>query len=679
MSLDVVSTEYAISQGHHEENGIMTSVVGNIFLFIGVKIIGSLFIIYILSKVIKMNKNYAKIGMRLIIGLMLVVVLGNGLVVFGSAIDNTFYDPTCLKPSLDFDHPGFLITNNNATTGAIETTISIGGYFSYNYRLTDGIIISCAVPDPSVAGNLSYQTRIFAVDGNGNVFYFDSPIVSFTNGFYHPANNPTSGIIRIGTITPLSYGIEAIAVDTNGNAYAVDGLNIIKYQKNFEYTQSIFHTIVPGIDYTVPTSVGSYPVSLSYVSDMSFNPDGTLNVIISGAVSRGSGSGALGVSLDRLVLDVNGNNIKVDRLYNGVSCSVNSPSEICSIRAFIIPDTTNYMANYTYAVSIILPNAGTTSYIKHNSSNGTVDIFGGALTGITSIAGMGYNNSQIYIASTPQNLIRSYITNYTGYVISKNAVNPQSGLVTYVSDTITVPAPTYYNNSKIPINWNLNFGINFTTKDNYLPLLAWQVWVTDPNGAISNIHTIQVFCDQVIPWWDIGGIITGTFGANSWYCVNRNDDSGLVYSPAASWINGTYTVSLIESYLGSNAVLATDTYIVISSSNPNSGGITISNPGGGSLSPGNQSNTGNPTMDNIANFLQMPAFWGILISVFCVVMVAWKAPSAVGIVALILSNLEAIIGLWAPYTIYVFIVTWIIAAIFFTLGRNVTTGGDTHS
>jgi hypothetical protein len=82
------------------------------------------------------------------------------------------------------------------------------------------------------------------------------------------------------------------------------------------------------------------------------------------------------------------------------------------------------------------------------------------------------------------------------------------------------------------------------------------------------------------------------------------------------------------------------------------------------------------TMNNIMTFINLPAFWGILIFVFVVLGVAWKAPSAVGIVALIISNLEAIIGLWAPYTIYVFIVTWIIAAIFFTLGRDTTTGGN---
>jgi hypothetical protein len=100
---------------------------------------------------------------------------------------------------------------------------------------------------------------------------------------------------------------------------------------------------------------------------------------------------------------------------------------------------------------------------------------------------------------------------------------------------------------------------------------------------------------------------------------------------------------------------------------------------GSSIAPGQGDSivsTGNPTMDNIVNFLQMPAFWGILIFAFVVIAVAWKAPSAVGIVALIISNLEAIIGLWSPYTIYVFIVTWIIAAIFFTLGRDTTTGGN---
>jgi hypothetical protein len=82
------------------------------------------------------------------------------------------------------------------------------------------------------------------------------------------------------------------------------------------------------------------------------------------------------------------------------------------------------------------------------------------------------------------------------------------------------------------------------------------------------------------------------------------------------------------------------------------------------------------TMNNLVSFLSLPAFWGILLFIVCVIGTAWKAPNAVGIVALIISNLEAIIGLWSPYTIYVFIVTWIIAAIFFTLGRNTTTGGN---
>lgn len=81
------------------------------------------------------------------------------------------------------------------------------------------------------------------------------------------------------------------------------------------------------------------------------------------------------------------------------------------------------------------------------------------------------------------------------------------------------------------------------------------------------------------------------------------------------------------------------------------------------------------TMNNLVSFLSLPAFWGILLFIGCVIGVAWRAPSTAGIVALIVSNLEAIVGLWSPYTIYVFIVTWIIAAIYFTLGRNTTTGG----
>lgn len=79
---------------------------------------------------------------------------------------------------------------------------------------------------------------------------------------------------------------------------------------------------------------------------------------------------------------------------------------------------------------------------------------------------------------------------------------------------------------------------------------------------------------------------------------------------------------------------------------------------------------------NLLSFLGMPAFWGLLLFVSAIFVVATneKAAPALGTTAFILANIEAVIGLWAPFTMYILLVTWIIAGITFTLGRKTTTG-----
>jgi hypothetical protein len=227
---------------------------------------------------------------------------------------------------------------------------------------------------------------------------------------------------------------------------------------------------------------------------------------------------------------------------------------------------------------------------------------------------------------------------------------------------------TYFNNSQFTINYNLNFSTLYTDYDlsifqsNVLKY-TYRVDLINANGAHVGTYPIPVLCENA------GAIDIVLYPSKLYNCRSAGTFN---FNTASHWDNGTYSVYLIErtTSTGADALLSSDSFTVSNTTGTLAGSSTVPGQGGSIVS------TGNPTMDNIINFLQMPAFWGILIFVFVVIAVAWKAPAAVGIVALIISNLEAIIGLWAPYTIYVFIVTWIIAAIFFTLGRDTTTGGN---
>lgn len=78
---------------------------------------------------------------------------------------------------------------------------------------------------------------------------------------------------------------------------------------------------------------------------------------------------------------------------------------------------------------------------------------------------------------------------------------------------------------------------------------------------------------------------------------------------------------------------------------------------------------------NLISFMAMPAFWGLFIFIGAIFWVSRSrgASGDLGIVAFILANLEAVIGLWSPFTWYILIVSWVIAGIYFTVGRKAVT------
>lgn len=92
---------------------------------------------------------------------------------------------------------------------------------------------------------------------------------------------------------------------------------------------------------------------------------------------------------------------------------------------------------------------------------------------------------------------------------------------------------------------------------------------------------------------------------------------------------------------------------------------------------------GTEVYNNFLNFMSLPIFWGLIIYIGVVGGLVQKtrdgeaSMKGIGVLAFILLQLFAIAGLWAPYTMYIVISSWIILAVFFVgTGRMVTGGAD---
>jgi len=90
------------------------------------------------------------------------------------------------------------------------------------------------------------------------------------------------------------------------------------------------------------------------------------------------------------------------------------------------------------------------------------------------------------------------------------------------------------------------------------------------------------------------------------------------------------------------------------------------------IPPGMQGGGGNPAGamgNNLLTFMSIPAFWGFIIWVLLIYYVishsADGSSKNAGLVGFIAANLEAVIGLWSPFTWYILVICWIGAAIFF--------------
>jgi len=189
-----------------------------------------------------------------------------------------------------------------------------------------------------------------------------------------------------------------------------------------------------------------------------------------------------------------------------------------------------------------------------------------------------------------------------------------SGIVDYVSKSIIVPNPTYFNDSIIPFNIDLKFVISATNHTNYQDSLFWHVKVDNPSGLeVFDLNLPAIKCTQADAWWDILSLFT----AGDYTC----DGSGTVYySPSEGkfWDNGTWTVDLTEEIPGTISILSTDTWIITNTSANNTGSITQTPSTGGGLSGTSVSGT------DITNMLSSKIFWTLVFIIGIMLMVSRK-------------------------------------------------------
>lgn len=95
------------------------------------------------------------------------------------------------------------------------------------------------------------------------------------------------------------------------------------------------------------------------------------------------------------------------------------------------------------------------------------------------------------------------------------------------------------------------------------------------------------------------------------------------------------------------------------------------------IDPNGGSGTEEDIYNNFLAFFLKPMFWGLLMFIGIVGGMAQSKHingQSLGVIAFLMVQLFAIVGLWAPYTMYIVVSSWIIAGMFFSVGRNMAKG-----
>jgi len=472
----------------------------------------------------------------------------------GIAVDNNFSNPMSISRYQSAGIDYFLLVNNNASNGYIDSApLSDAGYFTpRNVLLDNGNNLLDAKADPTTTD------RIFGTDEQGNVFYFSANVyVDYSLGFYTCCDefgNPTNSnpLYKIGTRSATTYK-RNIAFDSSGNVYTHDGLLIYKYTKDSIYAESLAKTMVAGTDFPAQSAF-----TTAYIEDIKITTNGNIMVAI-GEYTAGPGGVNDIISISVLNSDFTTNHYHALETY-----AVTGAGEGTHFIS-IIPDATNQTENFTIAYEVTSTTGTPGEYIYHVTGTTKTAISNAPLTGITSFSTIEYFNSQIFLASPAQNLIRAYGTNFEGLFTEGTGALSQLTYLTHTLDSVesiyglNQPVELVYTLSIFPFDSDMSFN---DFKNDYF----YEIALYDSNGL--------KFFTQTIPssaFVETGNFIDG-YGADA--------SGSYTFQPAGNWTTGNQTGKLWEVKSNTNikALLDTETIIIDTNMTNSDTNVTVITP-----------------------------------------------------------------------------------------------------
>ena len=296
----------------------------------------------------------------------------------------------------------------------------------------------------------------------------------------------------------------------------------------------------------------------------------------------------------------------------------------------------------------------------------------------------------VYDADTLQPVPGAYVYSQTDGVSDHTDADGFYGLIVSKGyQSIAVSAPGTYQsivqNVSVAGSTNQNFYLTYIPIEGYariygyvydyntnMPLTGVSVSATMSNTTMTRTATAAT---NQYGYYDLVGLPTSSTGSILFQKAGYTDFRG-----NSILINTSVSVQTLLRY---HDVLL----FPVGSSNSAAGGGS-SGGGGASVNlsaPGTTQYSFSDISNNLLNFMLKPAFWGFIFWSGLVVSLIQRRDrygdavmdlKQVGIVAVLLANILAVVGLWAPFTWYIVVVSWLALAIGFVgFGRQFGGGG----
>lgn len=482
---------------------------------------------------------------KLIMLLFLTLFLINNV----SAIDNTWYSPSCVTPSYDSGYDLVWTNNNGSSTGSIAfvSLNSAGTVLSGNFRLVNGTDILCGISSRTTEN--AGITRVFGTSEDGSVFYFDNNLVDYSLGFYtiSPATFTCSGsggncnpIHKIASLSATT-GNRRIIEDSSGNLYIADGSAIYKFTKSTGYTQTTLYTISHPTDYG--TDDGNPGAYTAYILDLGIDASQNIQILIGTSNTGVNGGVTYTGYISRSVITLSG-------VHSYTDSKIYSHTIFQDYAGFrqgtLLSDAVNSTYNMTLAIEIFKTSVVSVYHYAHTGGSTTIV---SPVVGATNVYAMGYSGLLYYVPYLTSNIIRSYSTAYTGYVPSSEFVGTTE--LTYATRTITSLDLTYYNKSSIYLEYNVIIDSLDSANLAFLSDFSdyrWSIALTDPNGVSQTI--VQS------PKCMYDGILDSTCQISSTMGINAPPNGWL----AGSWIAKLYEINIVTQ---NRALIATSSAFTV--------------------------------------------------------------------------------------------------------------------